>query len=35
MSPGDSFLRAFVAESDWAQFHTEDNRAASISIEAA
>ena len=28
-------LRAFVAERDWAQFHTPDNLAKSISIEAA
>jgi len=28
-------LRAFVAERDWAQFHTEANLAKSISIEAA
>jgi NTP pyrophosphatase (non-canonical NTP hydrolase) len=27
-------LRAFVAERDWAQFHTPDNLAKSISIEA-
>lgn len=28
-------LRAFVAEREWAQFHTEENLAKSISIEAA
>lgn len=28
-------LRAFVAERDWAQFHTPENLAKSISIEAA
>lgn len=28
-------LRAFVAERDWGQFHTPDNLAKSISIEAA
>lgn len=28
-------LRAFVAERDWAQFHTAENLAKSISIEAA
>ena len=28
-------LRAFVAERDWAQFHTEANLAKSVSIEAA
>jgi NTP pyrophosphatase (non-canonical NTP hydrolase) len=28
-------LRAFVAERDWAQFHTSENLAKSISIEAA
>ncbi len=28
-------LRAFVAERDWSQFHTEENLAKSISIEAA
>ena len=27
-------LRAFVAERDWAQFHTPDNLAKSVSIEA-
>jgi len=27
-------IRAFVAERDWAQFHTPDNLAKSISIEA-
>jgi NTP pyrophosphatase (non-canonical NTP hydrolase) len=27
-------LRAFVAERDWAQFHTEENLAKSIAIEA-
>jgi dCTP diphosphatase len=30
-----STLRAFVAERDWAQFHTPSNLAKSISIEAA
>src|SRR5688572_17412266 len=30
-----SALRAFVAERDWAQFHTPENLAKSISIEAA
>jgi len=36
--PDDSVLdalRAFVAERDWAQFHTPENLAKSISIEAA
>lgn len=28
-------LRAFVAERDWAQFHTPENLAKSVSIEAA
>ncbi|KAL6922529.1 hypothetical protein ACHAP8_012496 [Fusarium lateritium] len=28
-------LRAFVAERDWAQFHTSENLAKSVSIEAA
>src|SRR3954449_1776285 len=28
-------IRAFVAERDWAQFHTPENLAKSISIEAA
>jgi dCTP diphosphatase len=28
-------LRAFIAERDWSQFHTEENLAKSISIEAA
>ena len=28
-------LRAFVAERDWAQFHTAENLAKSVSIEAA
>lgn len=28
-------LRAFVAERDWSQFHSEENLAKSISIEAA
>ncbi|MBX3094180.1 MAG: nucleotide pyrophosphohydrolase [Cryobacterium sp.] len=30
-----SALRAFVAERDWAQFHSPENLAKSISIEAA
>lgn len=30
-----SALRAFVAERDWAQFHSSENLAKSISIEAA
>jgi hypothetical protein len=28
-------IAAFVAESEWAQFHTPENLAANISIEAA
>ena len=33
-SPVNTALRAFVAERDWAQFHSPENLAKSISIEA-
>jgi dCTP diphosphatase len=34
-NPVTEALSAFVAERDWSQFHTEENLAKSISIEAA